>query len=236
LQKQKQIIEIPTITTWEEGVESLKWNLSIVLSARQEEKLKLFYNLLYRANLSMNLTKLSSEPDFLTFHLLDTALVLKALQAYQKAKVTNYIDLGSGCGVPGIILHILLFETYSLKTLLCDSRLKRIEYLNEILPKLSLNGPVQGVCDRTEKMVKNKNYKNNFSLITARAFAKPTETLRAALPLLTKNGLFVYQTSCSLTADPDYKATLGHAKAKIVDELGFTLAGKRRFVGLVAKS
>jgi 16S rRNA (guanine(527)-N(7))-methyltransferase RsmG len=198
-------------------------NFDCFLSLNQKADLQFFHQLLSEANQVMNLTKLYSLSDFLTFHLLDTALILSCLDF----KVTTYLDLGSGCGIPGIILHILLSDKNpNLATILCDSRQKRTNYLEETLQKLNLEKKIQVITERAENMAKDKVYYKRFGLITARAFAKPLEALKVIRPFAAP---FVYQTSVSLKDDLAYLKALNKSIKK---EKHFVLGGKNRFIGL----
>lgn len=229
--EQKKFQDINTVTNWEQAYAVLETVFKVQLSEKQKQKLNTFYELLLAANERMNLTKLSSLSDFLTFHLLDTVLIMSLLPPEPGSNV-KYLDLGSGCGVPGFILHILL-EARAPQSLLCDSRSKRAEYLENLAKTLNLEASLKVAGMRSEALAKEKSYKKAFNLVTARAFAKPLETLKAAAPFLQKDGSFIYQTSFSLSEDPEYKSALGHSKLKIAAEQYFNLGGKPRFVGSV---
>lgn len=219
---------IPVLSSWQEAYSQIEEQFSFNLSQNQKALLENFYVLLQKANENMNLTKHISLSDFLTFHLFDTACILSCLNLQESFK--TYLDLGSGCGVPGIILHILLSELNpNLQTTLCDSRAKRAQYLQETINALNLNQNILVICSQAEKMAKQKIYQKHFSLITARAFAKPPETLKIVWPFLALDGQFVYQTSISLKQDENYLKALRNKKIQI--EKYFLIADKNRYFG-----
>tara|TARA_Y100000768_G_scaffold331349_1_gene270539 strand:+ start:557 stop:1162 length:606 start_codon:yes stop_codon:yes gene_type:complete len=73
---------------------------------------------------------------------------------------TSIIDLGTGAGLPGIILHIFGYKN----TLLIDSKMKKINFIKEFA--YENNFEIKTICARVEKI---KNQK--FDFIVCRAFA-----------------------------------------------------------------
>ncbi len=220
-------IIIPALESWEQAVEEIEKQVQLKLNQKQKSSLLAFYEFLAETNKTMNLTKHSSLSDFLTFHLFDTACILGCLNLQKPFK--HYLDLGSGCGVPGIILHILLSGFNSkLKTVLCDSRQKRVQYLFEAVCILNLEKNIYIVNQKAEQMAQKRIYQKDFCLVTARAFAKPLQTLNVVRPFLAPHGQFVYQTSVSLQNDPEY---LENLKRKIKTENYFLISDKHRYYG-----
>src|SRR5271156_4525490 len=68
------------------------------LSVVQEERVVRFYRLLLAENEIQNLTRLTSPKDFVEGHVLDVKALLKSGLLSFPA-----MDLGSGCGVPGLL-------------------------------------------------------------------------------------------------------------------------------------
>ncbi len=75
-------------------------------------------------------------------------------------KNSSIIDLGTGAGLPGIILYIFGYTNI----LLIDSKLKKINFINEFAYEQNLE--IKTICSRVEKI---KNQK--FDFIVCRAFA-----------------------------------------------------------------
>ncbi len=221
---------INKIKSWDEISEfSIKHELNIL--PKDLEKIKAFYELLKIANEKMNLTRLISLEDFLTFHVADT-LSLFILLRKNNININpkgHYLDLGSGAGIPGIIFGIFA----NLKTTLCDSITKKAVFLKDCIEKLSLEDLIRVENKRAEDLT--KKYKDYFSIITARAFAKPIETIQAVKPFLKKNNeaFFLAQTASSLKTDENYIKLLKKMNLHIFDEIEFTLGDKKRCVYLV---
>jgi len=73
---------------------------------------------------------------------------------------TSIIDLGTGAGLPGLILHIFGYKN----TLLIDSKMKKINFIKDFAFENNLE--IKTICTRVEKI---KNQK--FDFIVCRAFA-----------------------------------------------------------------
>ncbi len=82
------------------------------------------------------------------------------LSEFISKKNASIIDLGTGAGLPGIILHIFGHT----KILLVDSKMKKINFIKEFAYENSIE--IKTICTRVEKI---KNQK--FDFIVCRAFA-----------------------------------------------------------------
>ena len=83
--------------TLEKGIAGLGLNLP----AEAQEKLLAFARLLIKWNKVYNLTAIRDEAQVVTHHLLDSLSVLPQL-----AGITRLVDVGSGGGLPGVVLAI----------------------------------------------------------------------------------------------------------------------------------
>ena len=75
-------------------------------------------------------------------------------------KNSSIIDLGTGAGLPGVILYIFGYKNI----LLIDSKIKKINFIKEFAHEQNLE--IKTICTRVEKI---KNQK--FEFIICRAFA-----------------------------------------------------------------
>ena len=82
------------------------------------------------------------------------------LSEYILKKNASIIDLGTGAGLPGVILHIFGYSNI----LLIDSKMKKIKFIKEFAYEQNLE--IKTICSRVEKI---KNQK--FDFIICRAFA-----------------------------------------------------------------
>ena len=82
------------------------------------------------------------------------------LSEFISKKNASIIDLGTGAGLPGVILHIFGYSNI----LLIDSKMKKINFIKEFAHEQNLE--IKTICTRVEKI---KNQK--FDFIICRAFA-----------------------------------------------------------------
>lgn len=119
----------------------VKWNVQVPLDA--VEKLDGYCQLLWKHNEILNLTRHTNYDLFVSRDLVDA--VHLADQLHQNEDV---LDIGSGGGVPGILLAILRPD---LRLTLSESVGKKAQALEEILKELSL--PVTVFSERAEKLL-----------------------------------------------------------------------------------
>lgn len=229
-----EIINIPSAKSWEEYKEISESYLEIIHDDEKIQKLNVFYSLLKETNEKINLTRLIELEDFLTFHLLDTGLlakVLRDLKDFSQTAKIKYLDLGSGCGVPGIVLSVLL--NYESSTLV-EAIGKKASFLSETVKELNMTEKILVLGEHTKELEANPEVKGVFNLITARAFAKPQKTLLAVLPFLKRqDGIFLAQSATKLTEDKEYLTLLEKHKLSIRHEAFFSLGGRSRVVSVI---
>ena len=95
------------------------------------------------------------------------------------------LDIGSGGGFPGIVLAIAYLEG---SWTLIDSRVRRSQFLNEVVERLGLPN-VNIVNERAEQWIKdNPIYRSYFDFVTLRAVAPKMESLELGLPYVRIGG------------------------------------------------
>lgn len=114
---------------------------NIIVSARQIELLIQYVELLNKWNKAYNLTSVRDPQEMLIKHILDSLVVGEHLQGQ------NFIDVGTGPGLPGIPLAILYPDR---NFVLLDSLGKRITFLRQVVFQLKLPN-VQPIQARVEK-------------------------------------------------------------------------------------
>ncbi len=161
-----------------EGLE--KCNIKI--TQEQTNKLLLFMDIVLRENKKFNLTAITDEKEFIEKHIIDSAISIKYIKNEGKL-----IDIGSGAGMPGIIIKILRED---LDILLLDSLNKRVNYLNNTIKELNLNNIV-AIHQRAEELSHNEDYREKFDYVTARAVASLNILLEYTIPFIKKGGRFI---------------------------------------------
>lgn len=103
--------------------------IGINTSRKQEEQLIDYICLLKKWNLVYNLTGVRTLEDMVSRHLLDTLAIIPFI------KKGRWLDVGSGAGIPGIPMAILLPES----CIVClDSNSKKIRFLTQVKIELDL--------------------------------------------------------------------------------------------------
>lgn len=102
------------------------------LSENQIEQYISYISFLQEENKKYDLTNIDTLEGILALHLCDTLEITKtSLIKNQK----YFVDIGSGCGVPGIVLAIFYPEK---SFILIEVKNKKINFLNEVIGKLNL--------------------------------------------------------------------------------------------------
>ena len=98
----------------------------------------------------------------------------------------KYIDIGSGCGFPGLAYAI---THPSSEIYLIDSSVKKVKALNQIQSKLKLKNKITILNQRIEIFAQERSYRNKFDICTTRALASPDIVSEYIIPLLNPNGI-----------------------------------------------
>ena len=151
--------------------------LNLPLSAETTNKLIDFLQLLHKWNKAYNLTSVRDPHDMLTVHIVDSIAVSPFLDKNQ------YIDVGTGPGLPGIPLAIMHPEK---SFVLLDSLGKRIRFIKQVAYELSLTN-IEPVQCRVEEFKPD----GPFDGVLSRAFASINDMLHWCHHLTDKNGEFL---------------------------------------------
>lgn len=98
------------------------------------------------------------------------------------------LDLGSGGGVPGLILAERWPET---EVVLLDAAERRAEFLAESVTALGWSDRVRVVRARAEDAGRREDLRGGFDLVVARGFGPPPVTAECAAPFLRVGGELV---------------------------------------------
>jgi predicted O-methyltransferase YrrM len=98
------------------------------------------------------------------------------------------IDLGSGGGLPGLVVAV---RRPMLSIVLTERRERRGDLLRLACTRLGLEDRVSVFVGDVVALAKQASAKNSFDVVTARAFGDPLWTLRCAVPFLSPTGIIV---------------------------------------------
>jgi 16S rRNA (guanine527-N7)-methyltransferase len=171
-------------------------------------------------NQSLNLTRWTSDEQVLVFHLLDSAFPLKSLKAMNLSG-GGWLDLGTGCGFPGMILAAAFPES---EVTLMDSVAKKIKALAECL--LASGCKAQTLAARAENLGRDPQFRESWNGVTARAVADFRVVLEYAAPLLKTGGYLVnWMTEDQMKAVDNSRNALQVLGCKIVQKTEYQLPG-----------
>lgn len=149
----------------------------------KKQQIEAYFTELRAKNKVLNLTARDSDEELGILHLLDS-LTLFRMWPKLGAVPDNYLDLGTGAGLPGLILKILLPD---LDVVLMDSLQKRLRFLSDVKADLGLK-KLELVHARFEDAGRDPAFRERFQLVTARAVAKMPQLLEYAAPFMHPSG------------------------------------------------
>lgn len=187
--------EIADMDYWNLLTERLK-KFDIELNEKQIGQFQDYYHLLIEWNSFMNLTAITEPEEVVMKHFVDSVSLVKALPQLTD-KEFSVIDVGTGAGFPGIPLKIVFPQ---LRITLLDSLNKRVNFLNEVITALSLEG-ISAVHGRAEDLAQNKEYREQFDLCVSRAVANLTTLSEYCLPFVKRDGYFISYKSEKITEE-----------------------------------
>lgn len=150
---------------------------SLSVSTDQKNKLMQFLAMLNKWNKAYNLTSVRDPEQMLYTHILDSIVIAPHLTD------TNYIDVGTGPGLPGIPLAIMCPEK---SFTLLDSLGKRVRFMKQVKHELKLENiePVQA-------RVQDFEPHESFDGVLSRAFASLKDMLHWCAHLVDSHGKFL---------------------------------------------
>lgn len=154
-----------------------------------DDKLEHLFDLsehMLEVNKYMNLTAITSLPDVILKHYVDSLTVSEFIP--QGAKV---IDVGCGAGFPSLPLAICRPD---LEILGLDSTTKRINYIIETADKLGLKN-IKAISARAEELSQKSDYREMFDIAIARAVADLPILSELCLPFVKCGGKFISMKS-----------------------------------------
>ena len=154
----------------------------VTFNERQLNQFEIFYNAVIDYNEKINLTTIIDEKNFAVKHVIDSLTVWN--KKFDAAK--NLCDVGTGAGFPAIPLKIFRPQ---LKITLIDSLNKRVDFLKNVVAELKLDN-VNCLHGRAEDLAHEKNLREKFDLVTARAVARLNSLAEYCLPFVKIGGTF----------------------------------------------
>ena len=161
------------------------------VSRETSEALARYVALLEKWNKAINLVSKGTLADIWSRHIADSAQLLQCLPG----GATQWIDLGSGGGLPGLVLAILCREVApDLRFDLVESDQRKATFLRQVSLELGLPVTVHAV--RIERLSGLQG-----QVVSARALAPLADLCGMAMPLLAPGGIGVFPKGASAPAE-----------------------------------
>jgi 16S rRNA (guanine527-N7)-methyltransferase len=136
-------------------------DLGLALNDDQVRQLLAYLELIGKWNKVYNLTAVRDPQDMLRHHVLDSLAVVGPLARHLAGRAAAVLDVGSGGGLPGVVLAICLPQ---LKVDCVDAVAKKAAFIQQVAASLGLPN-LKGVHARVESL------RGPYDVVTSRAFA-----------------------------------------------------------------
>ena len=151
--------------------------MNIVLSEFQVQQLLKFHGLIIKWNKVYNLSAIRDPLESIKKHFLDSLSILSFI------KPGLLLDVGSGAGLPGIVIAIMMPKT---SVFVIDSVGKKCRFMQTVKTELSLTN-LTVVNSRVELF----NYHQSFPQVTSRAFSDVATTIEKVKHLIAADGRYL---------------------------------------------
>ena len=202
--------------------------IAATLPAGFADAVEQYVALLLDANDRLNLTRVTEPAAVARLHLLDALSALPLLDSLGPARA---LDLGSGGGVPGLVLALARPE---MTWTLIDSVGKKCDAMRGFAAALGLTS-VTVIAQRAETLGRDPRHRERYDLVTARACAALPVLAEYALPLARVGGALLAWKG-PLTASDDELVNGAAASALLgggppaIHDTGTPALGRHRLV------
>jgi 16S rRNA (guanine527-N7)-methyltransferase len=135
-------------------------------------------------------------------HALGFLDALRMGDAERAAVGSRVLDLGSGGGLPGLVIAV---SRPDLRMVLLDSNLRRTEFLCAAVDSLDLHDRVTVTRARAEEAGHEPELRGSFDAVVARGFGRPAVTAECGAPFLRAGGRLAVSEPPGGNADEDVR-------------------------------
>jgi len=165
----------------EVGLRSGAQALGLALTDAQIQHLLDYAALIQKWNKVYNLTALRDPADMLTHHLLDSLTAVPPLTRHTQGRPIKVLDVGSGGGLPGVVLAICMPE---LQVTCVDTVAKKAAFVQQVAVSLRLSN-LRGLHARVESLT------DPYQVICSRAFASLHDFVTWSRSALAEGGVWM---------------------------------------------
>lgn len=194
--------------------------MGLDVSSAGQEKLLQYLALLQKWNKVYNLTAVRDPVEMVTLHLLDSLSVLPFVN-----KGKRLLDVGSGGGLPGIVLAICLPE---LQVTTIDTVQKKAIFMRQVKGELALDN-----LEVAHARVEEYQPEYGFDLVISRAFSEVALFMKLTQHLLAEEGHWLAMKGLAPNQELE---TLGLVRSEVYPLSVAGLAAERHLVIIENKS
>lgn len=156
-------------------------------------KIDEYISILLEFNKKYNLVGTKSEHDILIRHIIDSLSIFIYTDLFRTSggKGLRILDIGTGAGLPGILISIFLRNN---QVYLMDKKSKAIEFLRKAVQKLNLMN-IKIIDGNAEDLGHDNGLRESFDIVLTRAVGKFNIVCELALPFCKIGGKTVFYKS-----------------------------------------
>jgi 16S rRNA (guanine527-N7)-methyltransferase len=173
---------------WLAALDGVLSELGVSLDAEQSRRCASYMGMLSQWNATYNLTAVRDAPEMLTHHLSDCLAVLPGLarqlavpELRARGGVTRLLDVGSGGGLPGVLLAIARPDV---QVVCVDTVGKKAAFIKQVAAELRLPN-LKGEHARVEQLG------SEHDIVTSRAFASLVDFVALSRGRLAPSGVWM---------------------------------------------
>ena len=160
-------------------------DLNEILSSNEIQLFKKLQKIISNINKDINLTRLVEGDDYWISQVYDSIWPFYS-NPNNILDGKRYIDIGSGCGFPGLAYAITHPNS---EVYLVDSSRKKTDALKQVVEELNFTNKIFIINDRIENIAHKTSYRNTFDIGTTRAVGSPSTVAEYILPMLNDRGI-----------------------------------------------
>lgn len=170
----------------------------VPVSRETEARLDVYAGLLARWQSAKNLVGRQTLEQLWTRHFADSAQVLAVMPDARR-----WVDLGSGAGLPGLVVGILLADEESAQVHLVESNSRKCAFLRTVIRETGAAANVHPA--RIETFV--AGFSERVDAVTARALAPLGDLVSMAAPLVARGAVGVFHKGRGVEAELAHAST-----------------------------
>ena len=180
--------------------------MDISLSDYQVDQLLAYHKLIEKWNQVYNLSAIRDPIESIKKHFLDSLSIVNFIQP------GLLLDVGSGAGLPGIVIAIMKPKT---KVFTIDSVGKKCRFMQTVKTELSLEN-----LTIVNNRVENFNYEEPFQQIVSRAFSSGVDTIEKTRHLISSNGRYLLMKGDNIEQEnlQDFSSIIHSLKVPFVSD------------------